>query len=107
MVIEVLIRFDFQEEVKGLVRGGIPHEYRARVWVDFVNHLVKHEKEAAGEGYFVSLLNEWKDHFTPAKKEIELDLLRTLPNNKYYDKIDSEGVRVKFVFFPKQIIFMM
>ena len=28
-----------------------------------------------------------------AVNQIELDLLRTLPTNKYYDKADAQGVR--------------
>ena len=80
-----------------LVRGGIPHEFRARVWRDIIMDYVKHDREAAGVGYFHSLLEERKDCYTPAKKQIELDLLRTLPNNKFYDRVDSEGVSTKYV----------
>jgi len=78
-------------EIKTLVREGIPHEFRARVWRDVVMDYVKLERETAGKGYFKSLLEERKNSYTPAKKQIELDLLRTLPNNKYYDRVDSEG----------------
>ena len=81
-----------QEEVKSLVRAGIPHEFRARVWQDLVSHYVQHEREVAGPGYFQSLLDEKQGLYTPAAKQIELDLLRTLPNNKYYDSVDSGGV---------------
>ena len=59
-------------------------------------HYVKHEKEVAGVGYFHSLLEERKDCYTPAKKQIELDLLRTLPNNKFYDRVDSKGVSTQY-----------
>ena len=71
---------------------------------------MKHEREAAGEGYFHSLLEDRKDLYTPAKKQIELDLLRTLPNNKFYDRVDSEGVSliicirtVQFITFAKYL----
>ena len=60
---------------------------------------VRLERETAGEGYFKSLLEERKNVYTPAKKQIELDLLRTLPNNKYYDRVDSEGVNCILLLF--------
>ncbi|XP_065062966.1 TBC1 domain family member 2B-like isoform X2 [Rhopilema esculentum] len=80
------------EEVKGLVRQGIPHEYRARVWLGLVNHYVRHERKVAGPGYFHSLLKDKQSSYTPASKQIELDLLRTLPNNKFYVNMDSPGI---------------
>ena len=77
-----------------MVRSGIPHEFRARVWLDLINHYVRQEREMAGPGYYRKLLKDKQDVYTPAKKQIELDLLRTLPNNKFYDRVDSEGVSV-------------
>ena len=87
-----MFHFSIQEDVKALVRQGIPHEYRARVWQDLINHYIRHERETAGPGYFYSLLEDRSSTYTPAEKQIELDLLRTLPNNKFYDRVDSEGV---------------
>eukprot|EP00794_Sanderia_malayensis_P012310 gene12310-13580_t len=79
------------EDVKALVRAGIPHEFRARVWQDLINHYVYREREIAGPGYYKSLLEEKRGAFTPDAKQIEVDLLRTLPNNKFYENIDSKG----------------
>ena len=66
--------------------------------MDFITLYVKNEREAAGEGYFESLLEDKKGSYTPAEKQIELDLLRTLPNNKFYDRVDSEGVSLVKIF---------
>lgn len=82
----------FQEELKALARIGIPHEFRARVWGDLVNLRISNEKSMAGPGYYQNLLKEKQGVYSPSTKQIELDLLRTLPNNKYYDRIESEGV---------------
>ena len=77
-----------------LVRIGIPHEFRARVWNDMINLRVSNDRELAGPGYYLKLLKEKQGIYSPSTKQIELDLLRTLPNNKYYDKLESEGVRI-------------
>ncbi len=86
------ILINLQDEVKNLVRAGIPHEFRARVWQDLISAYIYREREVAGPGYYQSLLKEKEGVFTPDAKQIEVDLLRTLPNNKYYDHVDSEGV---------------
>ena len=51
------------------------------------------DRELAGKGYYSNLLKEKQGVYLPSAKQIELDLLRTLPNNKYYDTLESEGVR--------------
>ena len=91
-----LSSISFQEELKILVRCGVPHEFRARVWGDLIRMRVNPDREVAGKNYYYNLLKEKQGVYTPSAKQIELDLLRTLPNNKYYDKIESEGVRMPF-----------
>ena len=44
---------------------------------------------------FITLFQKFKSN--PATKQIELDLLRTLPNNKHYDTIESPGVSIHFM----------
>ncbi|XP_057308620.1 TBC1 domain family member 2B-like isoform X1 [Hydractinia symbiolongicarpus] len=83
--------FTKTEELKFLIRNGVPHEFRARVWKDMIDLRINREREMAGTGYYLKLLKEKKGVYTPSSKQIELDLLRTLPNNKYYDRIESEG----------------
>ncbi|XP_072014560.1 TBC1 domain family member 2B-like [Amphiura filiformis] len=79
-------------ELKSLVRAGIPHEYRARIWKACVEWRVKKDKETTGPGYYERLLKSENFKSNPATKQIELDLLRTLPNNKHYDTIESPGI---------------
>ncbi len=43
--------------------------------------------------YYQNLLSTANDKPNPACKQIELDLLRTLPNNKHYASPDSDGIQ--------------
>ena len=53
---------------------------------------VARDRDFFGPGYYKTLLLEREGQYNPSVKQIELDLLRTLPNNKFYDRSDSEGV---------------
>ncbi|XP_044139307.1 TBC1 domain family member 2B [Bufo gargarizans] len=80
-------------ELKSLVRSGIPHQHRSKMWKMFVNLHIKKLKEATSPGYFQSLLQNALEKQNPASKQIELDLMRTLPNNKHYTSPTSEGIQ--------------
>lgn len=80
-------------ELKGLVRAGIPHQHRSKVWKWCVDLHARKAKDATGPGYFQALLQRALEKQNPASKQIELDLLRTLPNNKHYASPTSEGVQ--------------
>lgn len=84
----------FQVELKTLTRSGIPHQYRAQIWRQCIEVYVRETKKVAGKDYYQKILASMAGKFSPAAKQIELDLLRTLPNNKHYDKPDSDGVRI-------------
>lgn len=86
----------FQPELKALVRSGVPHEHRATIWKYSIDQRVQETRGIAGDGYFQQLLENIKGKPSPAVKQIELDLLRTLPNNKHYDKLDADGVSTPF-----------
>lgn len=74
------------------MRAGIPDEHRAIMWKHCINKCVEETRRIAGDGYYRQLLESIKGKPSPAVKQIELDLLRTLPNNKHYEKLDDEGV---------------
>nr|XP_014123108.1 TBC1 domain family member 2B [Zonotrichia albicollis] len=80
-------------ELKNLIRSGIPHEHRSKMWKWCVNLHVKKFKDSAVPGYFQILLQKALEKPNPASKQIELDLLRTLPNNKHYSSPTSEGIQ--------------
>ncbi|KAK1157978.1 TBC1 domain family member 2B-like isoform X1 [Acipenser oxyrinchus oxyrinchus] len=80
-------------ELKGLIRSGIPHEHRSKVWKWCVCFHVKKFRDSVPPDYFNQLLQEALEKQNPASKQIELDLLRTLPNNKHYASPTSEGIQ--------------
>ncbi|CAH1774714.1 unnamed protein product, partial [Owenia fusiformis] len=81
-------------ELKSLVRGGIYTDYRPKIWKFCTMYHVSRLKQKKGDNYYEKLRRERRgsNRFNPAAKQIELDLLRTLPNNKHYEKLDSAGV---------------
>lgn len=80
-------------ELKGLVRNGIPPQHRSKMWKLFVNQHIKKIKDAVAPDYFETLLRNALEKQNPASKQIELDLMRTLPNNKHYTSPTSEGIQ--------------
>lgn len=92
------------KEFKDLLRSGVPQEYRCKVWKSLVDLKIGEERRSYGSDYYQSLLepnrplNSSKKTLSPASKQIELDLLRTLPNNKHFETLDSSGtVRLRRV----------
>ncbi|XP_051975603.1 TBC1 domain family member 2B isoform X1 [Xyrauchen texanus] len=80
-------------ELKVLMRSGVPHNHRSKVWSWCVNFHVKKIRDSQPKDYYQNLLCMASDKPNPACKQIELDLLRTLPNNKHYASPDSEGIQ--------------
>ncbi|KAL8197000.1 UNVERIFIED_CONTAM: TBC1 domain member 2B [Gekko kuhli] len=80
-------------ELKNLIRSGIPHAHRSKMWKWCVSLHAKKFKDSTEPGYFQNLLQNALKKQNPASKQIELDLLRTLPNNKHYASPTSEGIQ--------------
>lgn len=80
-------------ELKSLIRAGIPHEHRSTVWKWCVDLHTRKFKDNTEPGYFQTLLQKALEKQNPASKQIELDLLRTLPTNKHYSCPTSEGIQ--------------
>ncbi|KAL7858220.1 hypothetical protein AOLI_G00183220 [Acnodon oligacanthus] len=80
-------------ELKSLMRSGVPHVHRSKVWSWCVNFHVKKIRESQPADYYENLLCMARDKPNPASKQIELDLLRTLPNNKHYASPSAEGIQ--------------
>ncbi|XP_069078157.1 TBC1 domain family member 2B isoform X2 [Pleurodeles waltl] len=80
-------------ELKNLIRYGIPHAHRSKMWAWCVNSHIKKIKDSKAPDYFQSLLKNALEKQNPASKQIELDLMRTLPNNKHYSSPTSEGIQ--------------
>lgn len=80
-------------ELKALIRSGVPHEHRSQVWRWCVSVHVKKLRDHLEPDYYKALLNVAHDKPNPASKQIELDLLRTLPNNKHYSSPSAHGIQ--------------
>eukprot|EP00062_Callorhinchus_milii_P020596 gi/632976470/ref/XP_007904812.1/ PREDICTED: TBC1 domain family member 2A [Callorhinchus milii] len=79
-------------ELKNLIRNGVPKERRRQVWKWCVRRRVWHIQERYGPNRYKELLKLCQVKHHPASKQIELDLLRTLTNNKHFTSLSSEMV---------------
>lgn len=80
-------------ELKSLIRCGVPHQHRSKVWRWCVSFHVKKFRDHLAPDYYETLLNVAREKPNPASKQIELDLLRTLPNNKHYASPSAAGIQ--------------
>ena len=85
--------FTMTKEIKYLVRKGIPVNLRGCVWRALVMHRTRGD-----QGYYQALLSNYNPglSLSTAAKQIELDLLRTLPSNVYYDRPHARGMNIKY-----------
>ncbi|NXC70042.1 TBD2A protein, partial [Anhinga anhinga] len=72
-------------ELKSLIRSGIPVEHRQRVWGWIVSRHCSHPPD-----HYQWLLRQSKSTEHPACRQIELDLPRTLTNNKHFSSPTSQ-----------------
>lgn len=81
-------------ELKALVRSSIPQEFRSQIWKGCIEFHVGQERADKGPGYYEDLVlsPSATSTYDPAVKQIELDLLRTLPNNRHYETPDAPGI---------------
>ncbi|XP_030621587.1 TBC1 domain family member 2B [Chanos chanos] len=80
-------------ELKSLIRCGVPHAHRPKVWSSCVGFHVKKFRDNLPAEYYENLLLLAQEKPNPASKQIELDLLRTLPNNKHYASPTADGIQ--------------
>ena len=87
--------FQKSQELKSMLRTGIPQEYRCKIWRGIIYLRVKHKISECGPNYYQILLKQNASTATkglnPSAKQIELDLLRTLPKNKHFESLESDG----------------
>ncbi|XP_070195586.1 TBC1 domain family member 2B-like [Littorina saxatilis] len=81
-------------ELKALIRMGVPHEYKEHIWRGCINFYVAQTRDKLGPMYYKKDLGERikSSKSNPAVKQIELDLLRTLPSNHHFESMDSDGI---------------
>uniref|UniRef100_A0A670K752 TBC1 domain family member 2 n=1 Tax=Podarcis muralis TaxID=64176 RepID=A0A670K752_PODMU len=74
-------------ELKSLLRCGVPIEHRQRVWRWIVSRRVQHVRSP---GHYQNLLQKCEAAEHPASRQIELDLPRTLTNNRHFNPPASQ-----------------
>ncbi|XP_032809225.1 TBC1 domain family member 2B-like isoform X2 [Petromyzon marinus] len=79
-------------ELKMLMRSGVPHELRSRVWRWAVEQHVRAIRGRHAASYYCELLERSHGQHNPAARQVELDLPRTLPNNRHFETQSSEGI---------------
>ncbi|NXS51867.1 TBD2A protein, partial [Brachypteracias leptosomus] len=72
-------------ELKALIRSGIPVEHRQRVWRWMVSRHCRRLPD-----HYQRLLHQSRSTEHPACRQIELDLPRTLTNNKHFTSPTSQ-----------------
>ncbi|XP_055932800.1 TBC1 domain family member 2B-like [Argiope bruennichi] len=82
-------------ELKTLVRGGVPEQLRGRVWSALYRMKVQDLREAKGPKYFENLCSRSAEAEIQEnhKRQISLDLLRTMPNNIHFCDRNAEGIQ--------------
>nr|XP_006821156.1 PREDICTED: small G protein signaling modulator 3 homolog [Saccoglossus kowalevskii] len=77
------------DKLRSLVRAGIPHTMRGQLWMRLSGAMTK--KRAADTNYQEVVKASSNEHSLTAK-QIEKDLLRTMPSNACFSSIHSTGV---------------
>ncbi|XP_019929607.3 uncharacterized protein [Magallana gigas] len=82
------------KDMKCLCRGGVPDRFRTQVWRQLVHCQVRDIMSAKGQHYYRNLCNMLPDSPLAARyrKQISLDLMRTMPNNMKFSSQGSKGV---------------
>ncbi|XP_034055994.1 TBC1 domain family member 2A-like isoform X2 [Gymnodraco acuticeps] len=79
-------------ELKGLLRGGVPREYRQRVWTWLVRARTRSARERHPQRY-QQLCEKSDASPCPASRQIQLDLHRTLTTNQHFSSPSSPALQ--------------
>ncbi|XP_067454389.1 TBC1 domain family member 2A isoform X2 [Thunnus thynnus] len=79
-------------ELKALLRGGVPREYRQRVWRWVVRARTRTMRERHPQRY-QQLCEKSRTSPHPASRQIQLDLHRTLTTNQHFSSPSSPALQ--------------
>uniref|UniRef100_A0A3Q2XUP5 RUN and TBC1 domain-containing protein 3 n=1 Tax=Hippocampus comes TaxID=109280 RepID=A0A3Q2XUP5_HIPCM len=77
------------ERLRALVLGGIPHSMRPQLWMRLSGAL---QKKRTSEITYKEIIKNSSNDDTSTAKQIEKDLLRTMPTNVCFNNLTSVGV---------------
>ncbi|XP_061580692.1 LOW QUALITY PROTEIN: TBC1 domain family member 2A [Cololabis saira] len=79
-------------ELKALLRGGVPPEYRPRIWRWLVRTRTRTLRERHPQRY-QQLCEQTRSSLHPASHQIQLDLHRTLTTNQHFSSPSSPALQ--------------
>ncbi|XP_052789974.1 uncharacterized protein LOC128224223 isoform X2 [Mya arenaria] len=81
-------------ELKTLCRAGIPDRFRKQVWRQLVRYRVRDLIREKGDYYYRNLCNLLPESPLAAcyRKQVSLDLMRTMPSNVKFTTVGSKGI---------------
>uniref|UniRef100_A0A3P9KYX2 RUN and TBC1 domain-containing protein 3 n=1 Tax=Oryzias latipes TaxID=8090 RepID=A0A3P9KYX2_ORYLA len=77
------------ERLRSLVLGGIPHSMRPQLWMRLSGAL---QKKRTSEIAYKEIVKNSSNDDSSTSKQIEKDLLRTMPTNACFNTLNSVGV---------------
>ncbi|KAM9784336.1 small G protein signaling modulator 3 isoform 2-T7 [Syngnathus typhle] len=77
------------ERLRTLVLGGVPHSMRPQLWMRLSGAL---QKKRTSEISYKEIIKNSSNEDTSTSKQIEKDLLRTMPTNVCFSNLTSVGV---------------
>ncbi|ELU16805.1 hypothetical protein CAPTEDRAFT_177453 [Capitella teleta] len=82
-------RLPHSEKLKGMIKAGIPHSIRPHIWMRVSGAL---EKKHKSETSYKDIVKASSSDLLMTSKQIEKDLLRTMPSNACFCNINSTGI---------------
>ncbi|KAL1122962.1 hypothetical protein AAG570_003286 [Ranatra chinensis] len=86
---KVDLRLPRTDKLRQMVREGIPHSLRPQLWMRFSGAL---EKKTSSEMSYRDMVKASSNDALATSKQIEKDLLRTMPANACFSSLNSTGV---------------
>ncbi|XP_037369402.1 small G protein signaling modulator 3 [Talpa occidentalis] len=86
---KIAVSLPRSEKLRSLVLAGIPHSMRPQLWMRLSGAL---QKKRSSELSYREAVKNSSDDETVAAKQIEKDLLRTMPSNACFASVGSIGV---------------
>ncbi|XP_062058792.1 small G protein signaling modulator 3 isoform X1 [Lepus europaeus] len=86
---KIAVSLPRSEKLRSLVLAGIPHGMRPQLWMRLSGAL---QKKRNSELSYREMVKNSSNDETIAAKQIEKDLLRTMPSNACFASVDSIGV---------------
>ncbi|XP_014255014.1 small G protein signaling modulator 3 homolog [Cimex lectularius] len=85
----VELRLPKTDKLREMVREGIPHSLRPQLWMRFSGGLAK---KMNSDVSYRDIVKESSNEDLASSKQIEKDLLRTLPGNACFSSLTSTGI---------------